>query len=48
MPLHHAATADALVLDHAPVAVRLAILPPGLEAQEHDGCRLSADSRRRE
>src|SRR6202049_948421 len=41
-PLHHAATGDPRVLDNAPVAMLLAILPAVLVAQEHDGRELSA------
>jgi hypothetical protein len=45
VPLHHAATGDTRVLDNAPVAMLLAILPAVLVAQEHDGRELSAHSR---
>jgi hypothetical protein len=42
--LHHAATVETLVLDHAPVAVRLAIrLSPGLR-QKHDATKLANES----
>jgi hypothetical protein len=44
MPLHHAPAADAPVLDHAPVAMRLAVLVANLGAQEHSGCQVSAKS----
>src|SRR5208282_5383204 len=36
VPLHHATTAHALVLNKAPGAVLLAVLPANLSAQEHD------------
>jgi hypothetical protein len=39
--LHHAPPGDPRVLDNAPIAVLLAILPANLAAQEH-GRRLSA------
>jgi hypothetical protein len=42
VPLHHAPPGDPRVLDNAPVAVLLAILPANLATQEHDGRRLSA------
>src|SRR6202022_489830 len=42
VPLHHSPAADPRVLDNAPVAVLLAILPANLAAQEHDGRQLSA------
>jgi hypothetical protein len=42
VPLHHAPTADPRVLDNAPIAVLLAILPVNFAAQEHDGRQLSA------
>jgi hypothetical protein len=41
--LHHAPTAHALVLDKAPGAVLLAVLPANLGAQEHDGSRVSVE-----
>jgi len=44
MPLHHAPAADAPVLDHAPVAMRLAVLVANLGAQEHSGRQVSAKS----
>jgi hypothetical protein len=37
---------DPLVLDNAPVAMLLAILPANFAAQEHDGRQLSAHWRR--
>jgi len=46
VPLHHAPAADARVLDNAPIAMLLAILPTDLAAQEHDGRQLSAYWRR--
>src|SRR5205823_8599777 len=42
VPLHHASPGGPRVLDNAPVAMLLAILPANLAAQEHDGRRLSA------
>src|ERR1700730_6045640 len=42
VPLHHAPAADPRVLDNAPIAVLLAILPAKFAAQEHDGRQLSA------
>jgi hypothetical protein len=42
VPLHHAPSGGPIVLDNAPVAMLLAILPANLAAQEHDGRRLSA------
>jgi hypothetical protein len=42
MPLHHAPTGDPRVLDNAPIAVLLAILPADFAAQDHDGRQLSA------
>jgi hypothetical protein len=42
VPLHHAPAGDPRVLDNAPVAVLLAILPANFAAQEHDGRQLSA------
>ena len=46
VPLHHAPAGDACVLDNAPVAMLLAILPADFAAQEHDGRQLSAYWRR--
>jgi hypothetical protein len=46
VPLHHAPAGDPLVLDNAPVAMLLAILPENFAAQEHDGRQLSAHWRR--
>jgi hypothetical protein len=46
MPLYHAPTGDAGVLDNAPIAMLLAILPADFAAQEHDGRQLSAHWRR--
>jgi hypothetical protein len=40
--LNNTPAADALVLDKAPGAVLLAVLPANLGAQEHDGNRVSA------
>jgi hypothetical protein len=40
--LHHTPAGDPRVLDNAPVAVLLAILPANFAAQEHDGRQLSA------
>src|SRR5260370_10684685 len=45
VPLRHASPGDPRVLDNAPVAVLLAILPANFAAQEHDGRQLSAHSR---
>jgi hypothetical protein len=42
VPLYHAPAADPRVLDNAPIAVLLAILPANFAAQEHDGRQLSA------
>jgi hypothetical protein len=42
VPLHHAPAGDTRVLDNAPIATLLAILPADLAAQEHDGRQLSA------
>src|SRR5467141_4339506 len=42
VPLHHAPPGDPRVLDNAPVAVLLAILPANFAAQERDGRQLSA------
>ena len=42
VPLHHAPAAEPRVLDNAPIAVLLAILPASFAAQEHDGRQLSA------
>jgi hypothetical protein len=42
VPLHHAPAGDPCVLDNAPVAGLLAILPANLAAQEQDGRQLSA------
>jgi hypothetical protein len=36
VPLHHPPAGDACVLDNAPVAMVLAILPADFAAQEHD------------
>jgi hypothetical protein len=44
VPLHHAPTADAPVLDDAPVAMFLAVLVANLGAQKHDGRQVSAKS----
>jgi hypothetical protein len=46
VPLHHAPAGNACVLDNAPVAMLLAILPADFAAQEHDGRQLSAYWRR--
>ena len=40
--LYAAPAGDACVLDKAPVAMLLAILPADFAAQEHDGRQLSA------
>ena len=42
VPLHHAPPGGPRVLDNAPIAMLLAILPANFAAQEHDGRRLSA------
>jgi hypothetical protein len=42
MPLHHMPVGDPRVLDDAPAAMVLAILPADFAAQEHDGRQLSA------
>ena len=39
--LHHTATMKTLILDHAPIVVRLAVLLPLGPAQEHDPARLA-------
>ena len=44
--LHHAAAVEALVLDDAPVAVRLAILLPQGLPQKHDVANLARQTRR--
>src|ERR1700682_2070610 len=43
MPLHHPAIIETLVLDHVPVAVRLAVLPSLGASQKHDA-RIYAQS----
>src|SRR5580658_8532090 len=37
VPLHHSAIVETLVLDEAPIEVRLAVLPSLDSPQEHDG-----------
>jgi hypothetical protein len=46
MPLRYAPPGDPRVLDNAPIAMLLAILPANFAAQEHDGRQLSAYWRR--
>src|SRR5271169_363554 len=36
MPLHHSAAIETLVLDDAPIEVRLAVLPPFGSSKEHN------------
>src|SRR6202011_5826179 len=48
LPLQHAPAGDACVLDNAPIAMLLAILPADFATQEHDGRQLSAYWRRRD
>jgi hypothetical protein len=45
MPLHHPAAIETLVLDHVPVAVRLAVLLSLGASQKHDAANLSASPR---
>jgi hypothetical protein len=42
MPLHHPAIIETLVLDHVPVAVRLAVLLSLGASQKHDAANLNA------
>jgi hypothetical protein len=45
MPLHHPAIVKTLVLDHVPVAARLAVLLSLGASQKHDAATLSASCR---
>src|SRR5271155_460031 len=45
MPLHHPAAIETLVLDHVPVAVRLAVLLSLGASQKHDAANLPASRR---
>jgi hypothetical protein len=45
MPLHNPAAIETLVLDHVPLAVRLAVLLSLGASQKHDAANLSASRR---